>query len=323
MSQELTIVDGCNPSNWDSPEVFANLARGGVSAVNVTTAVWEGFSEAVDVTGRWIRRFREEDQPILQVKTVDDIARAKETGRVGIILGWQNISPVENDFERLEAFHAMGVRVAQLAYNYRNLAANGCYERRDDGLSIFGQMTVRKMNELGILVDLSHVGDISSMDAIEHSTSPVAFTHCNIREFMDHPRNKPSDLVRALVDKGGVIGANQFPRFLPHGFESTLDDFLDAIESTLEVAGIDHVGIATDFCEGQDMDYWRYLRRIHNRIPYGEPEVPRPDPTVSGLRDATELPKVVDGLVARGFSPTELAKIMGGNWIRLYGDVWR
>lgn len=323
MAQKFTIVDGCNPSNWDAPNVFDNLVAGGVSAVNVTTAVWEGFPASVDIAARWMKRFREDEQPVLQVKRVEDIERAKELGRVGVILGWQNISPIENDFERLEAFASMGVRIAQLAYNFRNLVANGCYELHDDGLSRFGQMTVRKMNELGILIDLSHVGDQSSRDAIEHSEAPVAFTHCNLREFMDLPRNKPSDLVRALVEKGGVIGANQFPRFLPNGFDSTLDDFLDAIESVLEVAGIDHVGIATDFCEGQDMAYWRYLRRIHGTVTYGDPEVPRPDPAVRGLENASLLPKVPAGLLARGYSEEEVAKIVGGNWVRLYSDVWR
>lgn len=322
MEREFTVVDGCNPSNWDSPDIFKNLAEGGVSAVNVTTAVWEGFPASVDIAARWIKRFREEGYPILQIATADDIARAKEMGRVGIILGWQNLSPIENDFERLEAFYSMGVRIAQLAYNFRNLVANGCYELHDEGLSRFGQMTVRKMNEVGMLVDLSHVGDQSSRDAIEYSTAPVAFTHCNLREFMDHPRNKPSDLVRALVEKGGVIGANQFPRYLPNGFQSTLDDFLDAIESVAEVAGIDHVGIATDFCEAQDMDYWRYLRRIHGTATYGEPEVPRPDPAVQGLENASLLPKVSDGLLARGYSEEEVGKIVGSNWVRLYSEVW-
>lgn len=318
----MIVIDGCNPSNWRSPDVFDNLIAGRVSAANATVAIWDTLTENVDEFSHWLQLFRERSDKVVQIKTVDDIHRAEAEGKAGIILGWQNMSPIENDFQRLEVFHALGLRIAQLAYNYRNLIANGCYERGDDGLSHFGLMTVKKMNDLGILIDLSHVGDRSSLEAIEASEKPVAFTHCNLREFYDAPRNKPSDHVRALVEKGGVIGANQFPRFLPRGFESTLSDYLDAIEALIEVAGIDHVGLASDFCEGQDMDYWRHLRRIHNTAKLGEPEVPRPDPTVRGIRNSSDFPLFGQGLSDRGYSDEELVKVMGGNWLRLYGEVW-
>ncbi|ALE84069.1 dipeptidase [Pseudonocardia sp. HH130629-09] len=317
------VVDGCNPSNWDDPQVYANLVKGGVTATNATVAIWEGYTDAADEIGRWLRRFRERETEILQVRSVADIAEAQRSGRAGIILGWQNLAPIENDFERLEVFAALGVRIAQLAYNIRNLVANGCYERVDDGLSGYGMQAVRKLNDLGILIDLSHVGDRSSMEAVAHSTAPVAITHANRRAFHDTPRNKPDDLIRAVVDGGGVIGANAFPRFLPHGFDSTVDDFLDAIENMVELAGVDHVGIATDFCEGQDMAYWHYLRALHGKIPGAEPQVPRPDPSLAGLGNAAHMPRVAEGLAGRGYSATEVAKIVGGNWLRLYGEVWR
>src|SRR5699024_9677976 len=113
------------------------------------------------------------------------------------------------------------------------------------------------------LIDLSHVGDVTSREAIELSSQPVAFTHANLREFMDVPRNKPRDLVRMVAERGGVIGANAFPQFLPRGYESSIDDYLDAIEALIEVVGVDHVAIATDFCEGWSMDDWRRVRALH------------------------------------------------------------
>src|SRR5690606_34515811 len=119
------IIDGCNPSNWDTPDVFSNLRDGGVTAINATMAIWEGFGATVDRAAAWHRRFREQADVILPVTSAADIRRAKAVGRVGIILGWQNISPIENDIERLEAFHALGVRIVQLAYNIRNLVSNG------------------------------------------------------------------------------------------------------------------------------------------------------------------------------------------------------
>lgn len=315
------IIDGCNPSNWDSPTAYDSLIAGGVAAANATIAVWEGFEESVDECSKWIRRFKKDDR-LIQVRSTEDIEEAHNTGRLGIIFGWQNISPIENDFERLEVFQSLGVRIVQLAYNLRNLVANGCYEEYDEGLSTFGKLTVRKLNELGMLIDLSHVGDRSCLDTIEHSSAPVAITHANLREFSDHARNKPETVVRELVARGGVIGANAFPRFLPGGFDATIDAFLDAIDSLVQIVGPESVAIATDFCEGQDMDYWHYLRRLHGRIPGAPPSVPRPDPALRGLDTGREMPNIGIGLKDRGYDDESIAKILGGNWMRLYREVW-
>lgn len=315
-------IDGCNPSNWDDPVVYDSLARGRVTAVNATTAVWEGFEETVDGTAVWHRRFREEADTLLQVRTTQDIVRAHESERVGVILGWQNISPVENDNERLEAFHVLGVRIAQLAYNVRNLAANGCYETFDEGLSLFGVKTVRKLNELGILVDLSHVGDRSSLHAIEVSDQPVAFTHANLREFFDHPRNKPAELVRALVSKGGVIGANAYPQFLPSGFDSGVEEYVDGLEQLIDVAGIDHVGIATDQCQGRDRSFFEYLARLHGTTDHFDVALPERAPAVRGLETNAEIPGIASELRNRGYREGQIDGIMGGNWMRLYREVW-
>jgi membrane dipeptidase len=316
-------IDGCNPSNWDSPDVLDNLVRGGVTAVNATIAIWEGFEQTVDETARWHRRFREDAERVRHVRTVDDIHAAHRDGTAGIILGWQNISPIGNDIERLEAFHVLGVRIVQLAYNVRNLVANGCLEPNDDGLSLFGVRTVRKLNELGILIDLSHVGDRSSLHTIEVSEQPVAFTHTNLREFFDSPRNKPADLVRALVANGGVVGANAFPQFLPSRFDADLAEYLDGVERLIEVAGIDHVGIASDFCEGRDWDFWPYLGRLHGTTPHFDIKVPAPNPVIAGLKGSVDVPNIAEGLRGRGYRDDEVAKVMGDNWLRLYRAVWK
>lgn len=315
------IIDGCNPSNWDSPVVVENLLSGKVSAVNATVAIWEGFEETVDVIASWHRRFREQEN-IVQVRETADIRQAYETGRLGVILGWQNISPIENSIERLEAFHILGVRIVQLAYNVRNLVADGCYESHDSGLSMFGLKAVRKMNELGILIDLSHVGDKSSLDTIEASDHPVAFTHTHLREFYDHPRNKTRDLVRALVEKGGVIGANAYPQFLPSGYDATLSEYVDGLEQLIEVAGIDHVGFATDQCEGHDWAFFDYLARLHGTTDHFTADPPCPNPTVKGLEKNSDIPNIATELSARSYRHDEIDKVMGGNWMRLYAEVW-
>lgn len=316
------IVDGCNPSNWDSPTVYAHMIEGGVAAANATTAIWEGLQSSIDVLSGWHRRFREEADTVLQVRTTDDIRKAAETGRAGVILGWQNISPIENDLERLEVFRVLGIRIVQIAYNVRNLVANGCYEPNDDGLSTFGLRAVEKLNEMGMLIDLSHVGDRSSRDAIEASERPVAFTHIGLREYSDHPRNKPAELIRACVERGGVVGANAFPSFLPGKWDADLEEYLDSLERLVEVAGVANVGIASDFCEGRDMPFWDYLRRIHGTTATVPPEVPDPNPRIKGLAGSHELPRIAEGLSARGYADDDIAAVMGGNWLRLFDEVW-
>ena len=209
--RDAIVIDGLNVSRWDSAAVYDSLHAGGVTAINATIAVWEGYERTLDNIASWLRRFREHADLIQQAGSVEDVRRAKAEGRTAVVFGWQNASPIGNDLDRLAVFHALGVRIVQVTYNERNLLGNGCFERTDDGLSNFGLDAVREMNRLGILIDLSHVGDRTTMDTIESSNSPVAFTHANARSFFDHPRNKPDDALRALAERGGVVGANAFP----------------------------------------------------------------------------------------------------------------
>ena len=156
--EEAIVIDGLNVSNWDSPAVFRSLAKGGVTAINATVATWENLRETLDNVEAWLPRFVDHGDILTQVRAADDILQAKEQGKVGVILGFQNASPIENDLRHLELFHELGVRIIQLTYHERNLLGNGCYERRDDGVSNFGVDAIREMNRLGILIDLSHDG---------------------------------------------------------------------------------------------------------------------------------------------------------------------
>ena len=237
--REAIAIDGLNISNWESPAVYQSLSNGNLTAINATIAVWEGFEETMDHVAGWKRRFREIPDTLSQVKSVDDIFKAKEDGTVGIILGFQNASPIENKLDRLELFHDLGVRVIQVTYNERNLLGNGCWERTDEGLSNFGEDAVREMNRLGILIDLSHVGDRTTLETAELSDKPVSATHANARSFFDHVRNKTDDALKLIAENGGVIGANAFPPFLPKSFESTLQDYVDAIDDLVDRVGID------------------------------------------------------------------------------------
>ena len=158
-----------------------------------------------------------------------DIRTAKQTGRTGIILGFQNTSAIEEDLDLLTTFHDLGVRVMKLTYMEANLVGQGCLERIDAGITGFGQEVIAEMNRLGILIDLSHVGQRTTLEAIEFSQQPVAFTHTNPASICNHPRNQPDETIKAVAAKGGLVGATVFPPFLPSGNDSTLDDFVRVV----------------------------------------------------------------------------------------------
>ena len=317
------VIDGLNVSNWESPAVYQSLKAGGVTAINATSAVWENYPQTMDNIAAWLRRFRESGDILCQIKTAQDILQAKKNGKVGIILGWQNASPIENDLDRLELFHTLGVRIVQITYNERNLLGNGCYERTDDGLSNFGLDVIREMNRLGILIDLSHVGDRTSLETIEASEQPVAFTHANARAFFEHVRNKTDEALERLVERGGVIGANAFPAFFPNTFDTTLEEYVDVIEDLVKRVGIDHVGIGTDYTQDQPASFfdWIFSRQ---GTKYQERSFPYPDPLIHprGMETPDNFSNIALELLRRGRSESEVTKIIGGNWFRLFKEVW-
>ena len=320
---ESVVVDGLNVSNWDSPAVYQSLHRGGVAAMNATIAIFEKYGEEMDNISTWLRRIRERSDTLQQATSVKDILQAKQEGKTGVIFGWQNASPIENDLDRLALFHRLGVRIIQLTYNERNLLGNGCFERTDDGLSKFGMDAVREMNQLGILIDLSHVGDRSTMEAIELSGQPVAATHANARSFVDHVRNKTDDALKLIAEKGGVIGASPYPVFLPKGFQSTLQDFGDAVDDMVERVGIDHVGIGTDFVQDQPKEFFDLITSFQGKR-FNPRRLDYPD-TIDhpeGIETPDKMSNVAGELLRRGYGQEDVARVLGGNWLRLFREVW-
>ena len=317
------MIDGLNVSNWESPAVYQSLHSGAVTAINATIAVWEGYRETMDNVSAWLRRFRTYEDVMVQARSVNEIMQARQDGKVGVVLGWQNANPIGNDLDRLELFHALGVKIIQVTYNERNLLGNGCYERNDEGLSKFGLDAIKEMNRLGILIDLSHVGDRTTIETMELSDRPVAFTHANARSFYDHVRNKPDDALKLLADKGGIVGANAFPPFLRKGFESTTEDYVDAIDDLVERIGIDHVAIGTDYTQDQPKEFFDYLFSQQG-TKYQERPAPYPDPLLhpEGMETPDKLVNVRRELVNRGYAEEDVDKIMGGNWLRLFREVW-
>jgi membrane dipeptidase len=317
---ESIIIDGLEIGRWGE-KVFRQMREGGLTAVSATIAVIESFRETMSAIAEWHRMFELYENLIMHVKTVEDIRMAKEMGKTGIIFDFQNTSPIEDDLYLLSVFKALGVQVIQLTYMERNYVGDGCLERTDCGLSVFGLEVIEEMNRLGILIDLSHVGYRTTMEAIEASQKPVAFTHANPRALCDHPRNKTDEQIKALAAKGGVIGANVYPPFLAAGSRATLDDVVEVIDYLVSLVGADYVGIGTDFTEGQPAEWFDYI--LTGKSKKGSSmklELPIVNP--EGIRSAAEFPNLTRALLDHGYMESDVKKIMGENWLRLYEEVW-
>jgi len=262
---------------------------------------------------------RENDEMVSLVRSTEDILAAKRRGKTGIILGFQNAHAFEDNLGYIEAFADMGVRVVQLCYNTQNLVGTGCYER-DGGLSGFGREVIAEMNRVGIMVDLSHVGGATSEEAILASTKPVCYSHCLPSGLKEHPRNKSDEQLRFIADRGGFIGVTMFPPFLRRGIEATVDDYVEAIDYVINLAGEDCVGIGTDFTQGYDKGFFDWIthdkgrhRRLTNFGRIVNPE---------GIRTIGEFPNLTAAMEKAGWTDTRIRKVMGGNWVNTFREVW-
>jgi membrane dipeptidase len=206
----------------------------------------------------------------------------------------------------------------------KNLVGDGCLERTDCGLSNFGMDVIQEMNQLGILIDLSHVKRKTTLEAIEVSKKPVAFTHANARGIWDHPRNKTDEEFKLLAEKGGVTGVNAYPTFVSPG-KPTIKEMLDHVDYLVNLIGIDHVGIGTDYIEGQPREYFMTRRGeigLGCKFPEGVAPATWPWVFPEGITSVADFPNLVTGLAEKGYGPEEIRKIMGGNFMKLFAEVW-
>jgi membrane dipeptidase len=319
------VVDGLLVSRW-GPDVFTSMRAAGLTAANCTCSVWEGFEETLATLGRFYGWFREYPELIRHVETVDDIRAAHAAGQTGVIFGFQNTAALEGRLSNLEIFHRLGVRIIQLTYNFQNDVGTGCYEPSGDGgLTGFGREVVAEMNRLGIVVDLSHVGVATSEDVLREATAPPVITHAAPLALRAHPRNKPDGVLRQVAERGGIVGITPLSWFLARDTDSTVDDYLDAIDHAVGVAGEDHVAIGTDITEGHGREFLQWTMRNRGDGPalvHVSPELegfPMP-PGIDRVSDIAALP---DRLAARGWPARRIEKVLGENWLRLFADVWR
>ena len=321
LKDAFPIIDALQASNWDEAQ-FRALNHAGIDAVHVTLAFWHDCKETLSLLGKWLRWFDEYNDLILLVKSADDIRLAHSSGRTGIILGFQNSSPIEDELQLVSVFHSLGIRIMQLTYNNQNLIGSGCYEKNDAGLTNFGRNVIREMNRLGMIIDVSHTSERTCMEAIEFSERPIAITHANPLEFQNVVRNKSNELLKELAESGGVLGFSLYPMHLSGGARCTLDSFCEMVADTSEKIGIEHLGLGSDMCLGWDDSYLLYMRhgtwdRVDNNLENGSRKVRWPG-YPEWFQNPSDLRNVAIGLANKGFSETEIAMLMGGNWFRFF-----
>lgn len=318
LHQKSIAIDGLIISKWDRA-VFEDMKKGGLTAANCTVSVWEGFKDTVANIAEMKRLIRANDDLLTLVRSTADIKKAKQDGKTGIILGFQNAHAFEDNLGFIEAFADMGVRVVQLCYNTQNLIGTGCYER-DGGLSGYGHEVVAEMNRVGIMVDLSHVGPKTSEEAILASKKPVCYSHCLPAGLKAHPRNKSDEQLKFIADHGGFIGVTMFPPFLKRGIEATVDDYVEAIAYVIDIVGEECVGVGTDFTQGYDKPFFDLIthdKGRHRRLTdFGTIQNPE------GIRTIGEFPNLAAAMEKAGWKERRIERVIGANWLRVFGDVW-
>ena len=314
-------IDCLQYCNW-SEKIFRQMREGGVDAVHVTIAYHEMFREMVANVEQWNGWFERHSNLIFAGRTGDDVRQARSEGRTAIFFGFQNPSPIEDDIGLVEICHMLGARFMQLTYNNQSLLATGCYESEDTGITRMGRAVIAEMNRVGLVIDMSHSAERSTLDAIEVSSRPIAITHANPSFWHPARRNKSDDVLKALGESGGMLGFSLYPHHLKDGNNCTLDSFCEMIARTAELMGVSQIGIGSDLCQDQpdSVVEWMRVGRWTKDIDYGEGSAANAGfpPMPSWFQDNRHFDAIATGLDKQGFSQADVAGIMGDNWLNFY-----
>lgn len=310
------VVDGCAPL-LSKPDAWQGWLVGGVDLAIPTVATHETPDEALPRVRHW-RSGIEATRRLFLVASPADLS-ALGDGRLGITFHFQNTTPLGDDLGLLEVYGELGLRMVQLTYNHRNLVGGGCMDPEDRGLTSFGRDLVAEMNRLGMVIDLSHTGRRTTLEAIEASDHPTVFSHSNVRELFDHPRNIDDDQIRAVAERGGLVGVNAVSSFLrTGGVGANRADLLDHIDYLAERIGPERVCLGLDFWTDASPDFAEWTRAGVWTADDLSEHVTWP----RGIAGPGHFPRLAEGLARRGYSSGEIAAIMGNNWVRLFRTVW-
>lgn len=329
-----TVIDMLGPftvsqskqREWlSNPEKFtaADLQRFVDSGINVfNVSVPSGGREyTVGSLAGWNSFLANFDREMMRVDSVADLDRVKASGKIGALLGLQNSDHFRNP-DDVDFFWGLGQRVSQLTYNARNLIGNGSTERRDEGLSDFGLAIVERMNKVGMVVDVSHCGDQTTLDAFEVSTKPVLITHSNCRALVPgHPRLKTDEAIRKMAAKGGVMGLTGVRMFVKAEEPTTIENLLDHFDHVANLVGVEHLGVGSDVdLEGYDDMPPEENKRL--RAAYKGSYAFRHKIDIEGLDHPKRIFDLTEGLVRRKYSDKDIELILGGNFKRALTEIW-
>jgi membrane dipeptidase len=315
-----------------SPKLIEAIRQRRMDLVSMTLGdVGNGpdrFRSAVQQVAEWDALIAQQSRYFAKIESAADIRSARAAGKLGLIYNFQDTTALEGDSARVATFAALGVKQIQLTYNKRNLAGDGCLERANAGLSDFGREVIAKIEEAKVLLDLSHAGQKTIAEGIAAAKRPLAITHSACRDLVDLPRNTYDAEMRALADKGGVFGLYLMPFLRPSG-QPQKEDLIRHIEHALKVCGEDHIGLGTDgplFGYEINEETRKRQREFYaDRVKRG---ISAPGEAadvlnmVEGYNDIGRYATLAADLKARGWSQARIDKLLGGNFVRLFGEAW-
>ena len=317
-------IDNLQYCNW-SRKIFEINRSAGLDAVHVTIVYHEDFNELQPEIKKWEKLFHENSDLIFPGKNFKDIDKANKENKTAIFFGFQNCSPIEDDIRLVEKVHKLGCRFMQLTYNNQSLLATGCYEKVDSGVTNFGREVIKEMNSVGLVVDMSHSAEKSTLDAIELSEKPIAITHANPSFWHPAKRNKSSELLKILSDSGGILGLSLYPHHLKDNTNCTLDSFCEMIAKTAEIMDVKKIGIGSDLCLDHPDTVVEWMRNgsWSKSKNFGEGSKNKPGfpKQPDWFLDARGFSNIEKGLKKVGFSDTETHGILGNNWYNFYKSI--
>ena len=317
-------IDNLQYCKWNR-EVFKINREAELDAVHVTVVYHEDYDEFLKRIEEWKNHFKENPDLIFHGKSYKDIEKAKKEKKTAIFFGFQNCSPIEDNIDLVEKLHEHGCRFMQLTYNNQSLLATGCYEKNDSGVTNFGREVIKEMNRVGIVIDMSHSAEKSTLDAIDISEKPIAITHANPNFWHDTKRNKSNELLKVLSESGGMLGLSLYPHHLKENSNCSLESFCEMAAKLTEIMNVEKIGIGSDLCLNQPDSVVEWMRNgtwtktenfgEGNKNKPGFPEQP------SWFKDARGFNNLKNGLKKIGFNEKEVNGILGNNWYKFYSEI--
>jgi membrane dipeptidase len=330
--ERSVVIDMLGPLKLDfTPAAYANpltdaevqmFRTCGITAFHNAVGIGgpDAHEDALQFIAAWSGFAGRNSDVFALVGRADDIPRAKARRKTAVIMGLQNAEQFRESKD-VRAFYEIGLRCAQLTYNSQNLLGSGSTERVDGGLSDYGVEIVKAMNEVGMLVDVSHSGERTTLDAIEASPRPIAFTHANCRALNNHPRTKTDEAIRKLAQKGGVMGITGVRMFVKDRDPTTIEDIVDHVDHVVKIAGIEHVGVGTD-ADLMGYDHMPADQYAQLKASYKASYAFRDKIDTDGFDHPRKIYDLTAALLRRGYSAANVQAVLGGNFYRLLSATW-